>query len=433
MGEVFDNLCTGPVVVIDNGIGRGDKIDTLIKNIESNGLCVIKITSLDEARHKVQSLSHTNFILLDWLMFDELDEMPIGVVGGSTKETENEQEMVEFITHLRERTISPIFILTAYDVDTIHEILLEKKIVTEQDNNIIFIENKSNLFLDPTLIINKIEEWIQSSSHVYFSMWWLNELLRNNSSVFWDLYKLDSQWPSLLYSSLKIDTKEPLLLVTQLFPNIIFSEFNYNLFSKDKIDNAPETINSNQINSLKNIYRRIMFTDKEIEKSIVPGDIYKVNNRYFINIRPECDTTSRADQEDGNIDLYLLRGKKAERRNITCDPKYGILEKEDQLVLLFLDRKNAVVFNKKELIIKKYHEIKEKKICRLVPPYITRMQHSYSSYIGRYGVPSFHKDILHEMYPPKELQYKSPNDNEKATGQAAELEPAKALPSTTLK
>ena len=78
--------------------------------------------------------------------------------------------------------------------------------------------------------------------------------------------------------------------------------------------------------------------------------------------------------------------------------KFGIIEKEPQIIMFFLDEKDVVVFNKRELEITEYNDVKEKKICRVASPFITRYRQSYSSYLGRFGVPNYPRQAVDSLF-----------------------------------
>lgn len=65
MGELFDTLCKGPVVFIDDEIKNELHIKSLIKEIEDHDLPIIKYKNPEEALAKLSNLLYANFIILD--------------------------------------------------------------------------------------------------------------------------------------------------------------------------------------------------------------------------------------------------------------------------------------------------------------------------------------------------------------------------------
>jgi molybdopterin biosynthesis enzyme MoaB len=57
MGQLFQELCKGPVVVVDNRIGdESDLINKLIEEIKENALPVLEYTTIRDARNKLQGM-----------------------------------------------------------------------------------------------------------------------------------------------------------------------------------------------------------------------------------------------------------------------------------------------------------------------------------------------------------------------------------------
>ena len=199
MRELFDELCKGPVVAIDNMIGKPDPINQLIEEIEANNLPVIKCTSLDEARTKTQGLLFANFVILDWKMIGEAEPVPVEVQSPAEMEEIAGEEVIDFIKELKKICLAPIFILSAYDKGEIIT-KLENAGITEE-KYCVFVENKNEII---GALIQRIEDWIKGSPHIYLTKCWTNEWLRKTNIVFWELNELNPDWPALFLSLIHI-------------------------------------------------------------------------------------------------------------------------------------------------------------------------------------------------------------------------------------
>ena len=95
MGKLFQELCKGPVVVVDDRIGdQHDPINKLIEEIEENDLPILGYTTIGDARNKLQGMLFSNFIVLDWKMTGEIEEIPTGVQTGDALESTTEEEVI---------------------------------------------------------------------------------------------------------------------------------------------------------------------------------------------------------------------------------------------------------------------------------------------------------------------------------------------------
>lgn len=403
MGDLFEKLCKGPVVVVDDRIGdEEDSINKLIGEIKDNKLPVLCYKSLYEVKNELPSLLFSNFIVLDW-KFVGGGEPTIGVIAGAEAETVAEQEVIEFIKELKRICLAPIFILSAFDKDWILSKLRDAGIATG-GKSYVFVESKAVLCETPGKLISTIEEWIADNPHVYLGKCWTNEWLTKNTMVFWDLYKLYPNWPALFYQAFEKE-EDPILALRDTLFQLVFSEIDVSQVEPSFLTTgAEETDEATGNEPLKELYRRLVYLDKDIDKDIRPGDIFKKDGHYYLNIRPECDTTRRTT----NPKVYLLKGDVRAPQIVkdnSYDPDYGIVDRDTEITMPLLDGNPFVVFKKRNLSIKEYSEMKEYKIFRVSSPFITKWRQSYSSYLGRFGVPSYPEQFLESLFESTEESF----------------------------
>ena len=150
--------------------------------------------------------------------------------------------------------------------------------------------------------------------------------------------------------------------------------------------------------------RKILECERFIPATSLPkhpfaGDVYYIDNVYYINIRPDCDVIR--DAERCNKDMYLLSGEVVDESKIgntedtdciTFDSG-EFLEKNHCCYIAFI---NGIIIklSLKELKILPWNSIKDKRIGRLLPPFITRLQQKYTYYLQRQGLPSIPKEAI---------------------------------------
>jgi hypothetical protein len=400
MGILFEKLCKGPVVVVDDRIGdEKDLINKLIGEIKVNKLPVLCYKSLHEVKNELPGILFSNFVVLDWKFGGE-GEPTIGVITGDAGETITEQEVIEFIKQLKQICLAPIFILSAFNKDWILSKLRDAGIATGE-KSYVFVENKDVLCETPGKLISTVEKWIADSPHVYLGKCWSNEWLTKNTMIFWALYELHPNWPALFYRAFEQE-EDPILALRDALFQLVFSEIDVSQVDPSLLTKeAKEKYEGTRSESLKELYRRLVYLNKDIDKDIRPGDVFKRGGSYYLNICPECDTTRRTPEPK----IYLLKGESRtpeEVKKSSYSPPYGIIDKEAEITMLLLDGNPFVVFNKRKLSIEKYSEWKNDKICRVASPFITRIRQSYSSYLGRFGVPSYPEQILKSLFESAE-------------------------------
>lgn len=263
------------------------------------------------------------------------------------------------------------------------------------------MEKKSNLAKSDGALIKKIEEWITSSPHVYLTKWWTNELLRTSSSITWDFYQLDHQWPASFYSTFEKDKVDPINGLVEILTQLISTDISISTIQESHIKRES---NGTDVESLKKLYTRLVYSKNNIESDTKPGDVFKINDKYYLNIRPECDTTQRIDD---NPELYLLEGNPP--INLDDEVEYigtsqsRIKEKIYQLFMLHLDGNNIIIFDKRKLSIRKLKDA-GKKVCRISHPFISYAVHEFSSYLGRIGKPRYPDEIVSSIFSVNENQ-----------------------------
>ena len=193
MGQLFDDLCRGPVVVVDDGIDREADINNLISQFKGMNLPILPFTSVEAAKNECKNLLFVNFVVLDW-RFLPPGEVPTEVQVGAEVELASEREVIDLINQLQKMCLAPIFLLTAWDTEAIKRKLEESGIETGA-NRSVFVESKSAVCNDKEALVGRIEEWIAGSPHVYLAKWWIQELLVKNTQTLWELYAACPDWP----------------------------------------------------------------------------------------------------------------------------------------------------------------------------------------------------------------------------------------------
>ena len=121
--------------------------------------------------------------------------------------------------------------------------------------------------------------------------------------------------------------------------------------------------------------------------SFEPGDIFETDEGYWINIRPDCDCIPKGNDKLDNLDLYLLKGNSRTFADLDYDDEYGLIPEQDNEAIIFpVHDGKALCFKFRKIHTKKFKEIKTKRIGRLLPPFLTRLQQRYSSYLQRPGL-----------------------------------------------
>ena len=116
-------------------------------------------------------------------------------------------------------------------------------------------------------------------------------------------------------------------------------------------------------------------------------DEHEGNREYFINVRPQCDCIPRDGIVLGDVDLYLIKGTEKAINKCNFIPKYGNFSDTETKVTIFPIFHKAIQFKLGDFSVKKFSEMREKRIGRLLPPFITKLVQKYALYIQRQALP----------------------------------------------
>ena len=202
--------------------------------------------------------------------------------------------------------------------------------------------------------------------------------------MFWDLSSINQAWPNILLKTIKDDGADADSELIKLLQNNLMARLRIPTLNRGIIEKAVDGIS-------KQALRTIL--EKERFLSNLPdipfsGDVYKINEIYYINIRPDCDIIRE------RKDMYLLKGGIVDESKINSEEQDSIIfdsgnfvEKINSCYVAFIENK-IIEFKFRKIEIKKWNDIKSNRIGRLLPPYITRIQQKYAFYLQRQALPA---------------------------------------------
>ncbi|NIS45881.1 MAG: hypothetical protein GWN92_07680, partial [candidate division Zixibacteria bacterium] len=294
------------------------------------------------------------------------------------------ERVIELIKKIMSRCFAPIFIFTREEDDVItSEIknrLRKHDLYSEDGSCAIFVMNKGEL-RDADVLMAIIETWIVENPSIYLIKHWQHHVISAHGFLFWSLYKIHPGWPGILWKASVDEKSDPDSDINEILFRLVMNssediKFDKKIITKNKKYDTKDVIG---------IIRATMYRS-EPNEGFKPGDIFKMNRRYYLNIRPECDTVPGRDRSDL---LYCVKGRRVSPKVLgeRYDEKKGFDRHIDDVILPFVDGERCVQFNFKSFEIYPKEEIAEKRICRLLPPYITHIQQNFASFIGRIGTP----------------------------------------------
>lgn len=380
--KLFSGIC----VVIDEAIYAKEKtpngIQKIVNSIAGKNIPILQYEDLPDD-NEILNLHSISFVILDW-----------NLSGTQQISQQTILNNVEFIRKMQEICFVPLFIFSDESPHTI-EVALEEQGITIR-NSLVFIKKKEDIDTVEKLF-NEIENWIKKTPSVYILKEWEKVSREAKTKMLWALSSTHPAWPKILMNSIKKDGgNQEMELIEMLQDNL-----NYRLSYPTLDINLIKQQDTTGIT--KEELRTILECERFVPKSALPshpfaGDVYNIDNIYYVNIRPDCDIIR--DAEKDNKSMYLLCGEFVDETKINADIKDGIvfdsgefIEKNHCCYIAFINKK-ILQLNLKELKVLPWNDIKDKRIGRLLPPYITRIQQKYSYYLQRQGLPRIPKEAI---------------------------------------
>lgn len=383
-------------MVVDDHVNSGnDAINGIVKYLENdNHLPLVKYENLPDDIESI-CFSGLSFLLLDWeLNTLDVDGFPI---PDATLKAQNARDNVDFIKHVVNKVVIPIFIFSNEDVNSIKNTLSQNHIIDDDEKSPIFILSKSELFDNEKkcIMFDKVNEWLKKTPSIYVTQKWKTAYLEAINGMALDMREASPFWPNLLWSCYTSDGVNPSEEISSLInqnalSRILPIEFDQNILSGRKACDE---------NILKSLLERQCFMRNEYLGGLSStGDIYKWQQKYFLNIRPSCDCVGR----DGNNKIYLIKGDKVKDKEIQnglFNDKYGNFNEQSNFVIVGPIDGFFFRFKFKDIVIKDFEKKKDKRIGRLLPPFITRVTQKYGLYIHRQGLPRLPKEVISAVAP----------------------------------
>ena len=431
------DLLRGIVVVVDDQIGEdSSEISQILTNFENDNFPIVKYKTIPSIE-VIDSLSSASIIILDWdfkpnVEIEREPGEPIIVPDGTSL------DVLPLLNKLLEKLFVPIFIFTNQDLDGVISKLNDKNLGS-QINKRIFIKNKNDL--EGEKLYTEIENWLKNNPSAYVVKEWDKIAIENRNNMFLDFYNSEADWVPILWKALADDSDS---LNT---PNELGEFITKNFCNRFHSYNFEETYTKKEIENIDGLFNvlkydaYIQYNVNKLPNIAYTGDVFKINDDYYINLRAQCDISRKdSNSDEYNPFLYCIKGKAESNNKVirdyisiikdtneeikivlgedeplpidssNCDVinkkikkcinnnfyfKYGaLLERKDSILFPYIKENKVFKFNINKIEIKNFSEIKDKRIGRIVPPYLTRIQQKTANYITRQGL----MPIPEEMY-----------------------------------
>lgn len=204
-----EKLFQGIAVIFDDEISNPTSTIFTIKEIIQRKNIPVAVYNEMPQQEIIPSLSNASFVILDWdYTNSELD------VGGDERlsipeglRTEQDKNLVQFISELLRKVFIPVFIFTSKSVESIKTTLRDAELWNDDKENRIFIKQKNDINTEVQLF-GAIEDWIKAMPSVYVLKEWEKSISKSKDAMFLELYEYSPNWVKIIWDMLKADTIE---------------------------------------------------------------------------------------------------------------------------------------------------------------------------------------------------------------------------------
>lgn len=375
-------LFSGIGVIIDEAIFEEgptlNGIQKIAQSLKDNHIPLLEYDELPD--DSINQFHGVSFVILDWNLSGE-HPIPEATINDN----------IAFIRNLKDVCFAPLFIFSDEDPHDIQVSLEENYLYA--NNCPIFIKMKDEL--DTTeKFFSEIEAWLRQTPSMYVLKEWEKSTREAKTKMLWALSSVNPAWPSVLYKSIHNDGGDQPSELMRLLQNNLSYRLEFPQFDTDIIEAQVEGVGKDDLRKLLECERFIPV--ESLPEHPFAGDIYFIDDNYYLNIRPDCDIIRKPKKKD----MYLLKGNAVDETKINTNDQDSIkfdsgefFEKKNSCYVAFVQG-NILCFSLREIELKKWKDIKNNRIGRLLPPYITKIQQKYAAYLQRQGLPSIPEEAI---------------------------------------
>ncbi len=436
VGKLFQGIA----VIFDDELSNPTSTISKIKEFIQNKHIPVAVYNEMPRQEIIPSLSNASFVILDW----DYTNSELSIRGEERllvpTELKNKQDedLIKFIEKLLHSVFIPVFIFTSKFVDSIKTTLREANLWYDDKDNRIFIKQKNDISSEDQLF-DAIEEWLKAMPSVYVLKEWEKNISKSKDAMFLELYGYSPNWAKIIWNMLKEDTVENNREFGEFITRNLNNRIGPYVFDEDIIE-VQRDIPPEELRKVVEGERYLVYNEQP--KQAYTGDLFKDGKKYYLNIRAQCDLSRMDKRGEYKPLLYCIEGKKIRYKDIVTgdirmttaetlifgpDKEFSLkkmseickndeelqnfnknfkkhrdsiffrkgtfLERNDKVIVVCVADEQALQFSL-DISIKEFNDEKSKRIGRILPPYITRIQQKCAQNMVREGVMPVPKELF---------------------------------------
>ena len=403
------DLLAGIAIVIDDALSvevekeeaaadEPDRIGEIVSWFEKEwSLRFVKSATMPEESAWSNLLDSASFVLLDWKLWAE--------GAGEVEKQRHIAESIEFLRLARDRLV-PVFIFTnEVPEDVVFE--LPDDVYDEAGagagGSFVLVERKLDLWSEGSFDTTGLEAWVRENASVYALKVWNRVVGSAKNELFAAMCKRSMDWPRVFWKTYKDDRAEPSASLTNLISDSLRGRMRMDAFEEEYLGQEEANVSGEELRGLigETSFRKADVLPGDEVRS---GDLFSAEKagRFWLNLRPDCDCIPRDGSDIGAVEVYCVRGKRLRQRELENLFSNGHFEERvsQSVVFAVLEGGRSILFDFTQFRVCKYSEIRERRIGRVLHPYITRVQQRYGLFVQRQALPR----VPDSAVAPQELE-----------------------------
>ena len=335
-------------------------------------------------------LEAASFVLLDWELW------PTG-----TTELANAgiAENIEFLRQAREHVV-PVFVFTNTSYEEVEERLPECIYDPESPaRNFIFVRRKADVIKDGSIDFDAINSWIVGNPSVYALKTWHRVFKDAKKDLFGSLYAKSQDWPRVFWKTYVEDSVDPSSALTLMINDSLRGRMRLNAFEASVLNSGDPDVSAEEI--------RALISETSVASRLSPDDVrcgdlfVKGTGSFLLNLRPDCDCIPRDGQRLDRVRLFCIEGSEVDPSTLEYHRGQFLEAPYQAIVFAAVDGK-CIQFDFKKLCVQRFGVLKERRVGRLLHPYLTRIQQRYAMYQQRQALPRIPEEAVPSAGPPSD-------------------------------
>lgn len=444
-------LLQGPVVFIDDEVRTTHTAaNKLAQQISESGRPIATYEKLPPADHMNQWRS-IGFLVVDWDLAQGSPEL----AGATELSAFYRKRLFEWLASFSKTVYCPIFLVSSQDTDLILQRVTEAgevaaaeaqasaasspadsprestagEIVRDLlDAGRLHVFPKSVLLED---VIGRFEDWVSTRPALAALNIWANEYEAATNRLFQDMEELDPSWPIYVWQTASKDGIDPSYELASVLSANLMHRIDPLLFDVPAITDSSAQPTGKAVRRVMK-GRTIVPGHRLYRTMVLPGDLFsdpEDKDVIWVNVTPACHTVleraerSAASKNDAGaepttsesssvaegadasvappastVKLHLVKGSRV--ASPTSNSKLSALRKDHDgsngmLVHTMLDEQ-PYAFEFKLAQISDWTELNDRRIGRLLPPFITLMQQKHAAFLMNEGLPRVEFDLYRD-------------------------------------